>query len=169
VLTFFAVGLICDGAGRRCGNFARTLLGGRKADDKSLAGYLRWVAGTFTDDKSLEGYLHWVAGTFTDDKRLEGYLHSVAGTSADDKSLAGYLRWVAGTSTMEEEARMSTGTKRALEVPSDTTHTTADGRTVVDVRRLLNKEHVKETFRRIQDKIVIVRRPRRSLDSASES
>jgi hypothetical protein len=118
VLTFFAVGLICDGAGRRCGNFARTLLGGRKADDKSLAGYLRWVAGT---------------------------------------------------STIEEEVRMSTGTKRALEVPSDTTHTTADGRTVVDVRRLLNKEHVKETFRRIQDKIVIVRRPRRSLDSASES
>ena len=152
MLTFFAVGLICGGAGRRCGNFARTLLGGRKADDKSLAGYLRWAAGTSTDDK-----------------RLEEYLHSIAGTSTDDKSLEGYLRWVAGTSTMEEEARMSTGTKRALEVPSDTTHTTADGRTVVDVRRLLNKEHVKETFRRIQDKIVIVRRPRRSLDSASES
>ena len=94
----------------------------------------------------------------------------LGGRKGDDKMVEGYLHRFAGTSVkVGEEAQMSTGTKRAPEVPSEITRTTADGRTVVDVRRLLDEEHVKETFRRIQDKIVIVRRPKRTAASGNES
>jgi hypothetical protein len=44
---------------------------------------------------------------------------------------------------------------------SDTISTTPDGRTVVDAKRLFQKEHVKEVLRRVEQKIEIIRKNER--------
>jgi hypothetical protein len=51
---------------------------------------------------------------------------------------------------------------------SDTVHVTADGRTVVDVRKLFNKQHMREAIRQMRAKTRIVPRKHSSFGKTPE-
>ena len=52
---------------------------------------------------------------------------------------------------------------------SDTVSVTADGRTVVNVRKLMEKKHIRDMMRQIRAKTITMRRATRSLQTVERA